>query len=76
MAHKRIRRPTVPALFAQLGIRPPRPGTIKGQRADNLPVGEEQHFYVCKACDQAVDMRDLGQVFHHEVPGHKKLPEN
>jgi hypothetical protein len=53
-----------------------KPGTIKGRRADNLPVPEEQHFYLCKACGQAVDKRDLGQVFHHEVPGHERLPEN
>ena len=53
-----------------------KPGTIKGRRADNLPVGEEKHFYVCKACGQAVDMRDLGQVFHHEVPDHEPLLEN
>jgi hypothetical protein len=23
-----------------------------------------------------VDMRDLGQVFHHEIKGHRPLPEN
>ena len=69
-------RPTVPELLAQVGIRPVKPGTIKGRRIDNLPVGEEQHFYTCKACGQAVDMRDLGEVFHHEVSGHQRLPEN
>jgi hypothetical protein len=31
------------------------------------------NFYVCPQCGQAVDMRDLGQVFHHEEPGHKPI---
>lgn len=34
---------------------------------------EHEHFYVCAACGQAVDMRDLGQVFHHEDAGHEPL---
>ncbi len=37
------------------------------------PEDETGHFYVCAACGQAVDMRDLGQVFHHEEDGHKPL---
>jgi len=35
---------------------------------------ESQHFYVCQECRQAVDMRKLGDVFHHEEPGHEPLP--
>ena len=34
---------------------------------------ESEHFYVCAVCGQAVDMRDLGEVFHHETPGHKPI---
>lgn len=33
-----------------------------------------EHFYVCEACGQAVDMRKLGDVFHHEEPEHEPLP--
>ena len=35
---------------------------------------EAAHFYVCKACGQSVDKRRLGDVFHHEEPGHEPLP--
>jgi hypothetical protein len=45
-----------------------------GVRVAGPPVtSEAEHFYVCEACGQAVDMRDLGQVFHHEEPGHEPL---
>ena len=37
---------------------------------------ESEHFYVCKACGQAVDMRRLGDVFHHEDKGHKPITSN
>jgi hypothetical protein len=53
-----------------------KPGTIKGRMLDSLPVEEEMYFYTCKQCGKAVDMRELGQVFHHEVLGHQRLPEN
>ena len=33
---------------------------------------EAEHFYVCPECGSAVDMRRLGDVFHHEEPGHSK----
>ena len=39
-------------------------------------TSEADHFYVCAACKQAVDMRDLGQVFHHEEPGHQPIPND
>lgn len=47
---------------------------ITGRRVGEQPKDETEHFYVCAACGQAVDMRDLGQVFHHEEPGHQPLP--
>lgn len=37
---------------------------------------EEEHVYACQQCGQGVDRRNLGQVFHHELPGHQPLPEN
>lgn len=37
---------------------------------------ELDNFYTCKACGQCVDMRNLGQVFHHEESGHKPLSIN
>ena len=43
----------------------------------NEPVEkEEDHFYVCSHCGQAVDIRDLGQVFHHKEPNHERLPDD
>ena len=38
-----------------------------------LELEEYQNFYVCAACGQAVDKRDLGQVFHHEDARHEPL---
>lgn len=46
---------------------------IVGKRAGGDPENELDNFYTCKACDQSVDMRDLGQVFHHKEPGHKPI---
>lgn len=43
-----------------------------GTRVGGDPEDEAEHFYVCKVCGQAVDMRDLGEVFRHEEPGHEK----
>lgn len=53
---------------------------ILGVRIDPItkePIeveNEADNFYNCEACGQAVDMRDLGEVFHHEEAGHKPLP--
>jgi hypothetical protein len=47
-----------------------------GVRIDGDPVDESEHFYKCSKCGQAVDMRDLGQVFHHEEADHKPLELN
>jgi len=44
------------------------PGTGKP-----IEVDEHEHLYACAECGQAVDMRGLGQVFHHEEAGHAPL---
>lgn len=46
---------------------------IKGNRQGGDPENEFDNFYKCKACGQSVDMRDLGQVFHHEDKGHEPI---
>ena len=46
---------------------------IIGQRVGGEPENEMDHFYTCKACGQSVDMRDLGQVCHHEDEGHEPI---
>ena len=43
---------------------------------DGMPmvvVNEADHFCLCNVCGQAIDRRDLGQVFHHDEPGHKPI---
>jgi hypothetical protein len=50
-----------------------KPGEIIGRRAGLEPANEADHFYVCAECGQAVDMRDLGAVLHHEEDGHVRL---
>ena len=51
----------------------PRMTDAIGAREGPEPADEIVHFYICKACNQPVDMRDLGQVFHHEERGHAPL---
>lgn len=46
---------------------------VDPETGETLVLEEHEHFFVCAACGQAVDMRDLGQVFHHEEQGHKAL---
>jgi hypothetical protein len=46
---------------------------IIGVRDGPQPENEADHFYVCAQCGQAVDMRDLGQVIHHEQPQHEPI---
>lgn len=46
---------------------------IIGVREGQGPTDESEHFYVCASCGQSVDMRDLGQVFHHEEADHKPI---
>jgi hypothetical protein len=36
-------------------------------------VAEEAHFYTCAKCGQKVDMRKLGDMFHHEAAFHLPL---
>ncbi len=43
------------------------PGVVQGVD----PADEAEHFFNCGACGQAVDMRDLGEVFRHEEDGHQ-----
>ena len=47
---------------------------LRSERMAGEPEDERVHFYVCKACGQAVDKRNLGDVFHHEEAGHSPLP--
>lgn len=35
---------------------------------------EADHFLICPACGQAVDCRRLGDVLHHDEPGHAPIP--
>ena len=46
---------------------------IIGRIVGPEPEDEADHFYLCPTCGQAVDMRDLGQVFHHEEQGHEPV---
>ena len=39
-------------------------------------TSEADHFYRCEHCKQAVDMRDLGQVLHHEQRPHQPIPND
>ena len=48
--------------------------TKPSQRVGPPPADEREHFYTCEGCGQAVDMRKLGDVFHHEEPEHEPLP--
>lgn len=39
--------------------------------------GDDDHFFVCSKCGQAVDRRRLGDVMYHELqPNHGPLPVN
>ena len=53
-----------------------KPGEIIGKRLGPEAKDESEHYYVCKACGQAVDMRDLGDVFYHEEPDHEPRQRN
>ena len=46
---------------------------IDPETGEQMSIQEHQHYYTCEACKQAVDRRDLGQVFHHEDDGHLPL---
>ena len=49
---------------------------IFGARVGEKPTDESSHFYRCLHCGQSVDMRDFGEVFHHEDEIHQPLPTN
>ena len=51
-----------------------KPGQSIGQWVGGDPEIEADHFYICPECNQPVDKRDLGEVLHHEVKGHRPLP--
>jgi hypothetical protein len=44
-----------------------------GERLGGDPENELDNYYECSQCGQSVDMRDLGQVFHHDEEGHDKI---
>ena len=46
---------------------------IVGKRHGGKPKSEEDNFYRCPACGQAVDRRDLRQVIWHQQPAHEPL---
>ena len=48
--------------------------SMRGRDRPEPVENEADHFYVCKACGQAVDKRRLGDVFHHEEAGHSPIP--
>lgn len=37
-----------------------------GKRSGGEPADESEHFIICGDCGQAIDCRDLGEVFRHE----------
>lgn len=47
---------------------------LRSKPVDGEPDDEAAHFFVCKVCGQAVDMRRLGDVLYHEQPEHEALP--
>lgn len=61
------------AIAAGPRMGPARCGTrrIVGRNADGEPTHESEHFMTCPECGRAFDMRELGQVLHHDTPGHK-----
>ena len=69
-----IHAPDCPAMLLPADPRTNNPGTgFTGVRVDKTVTDEAEHFYVCASCGEAVDCRDLGQVFHHEDDGHSPL---
>lgn len=53
---------------------------IDRERLNTLPCDapegddEAEHFIICPSCGQAYDCRRLGDVLHHDEPGHEPLP--
>lgn len=46
---------------------------LAGKRVGGDPENEADHFMECRGCGQNFDMRDLGQIIHHEQAGHKPI---
>lgn len=46
---------------------------VNGEYVPDIPEDEMDNFFTCNSCGQAVDKRDLGQVFHHEMPCHEPI---
>lgn len=46
---------------------------IDPETIEPLDLPEEEHWYTCNHCGQAVDKRDLAQVFHHEDDDHEPI---
>lgn len=42
-----------------------------GRRVGGEPNDEAEHFINCGACGQAIDCRDLNEVFRHETPDYQ-----
>ena len=48
------------------------PGVFVGAES----LDEAEHFYLCQHCGQAVDYRELADVFYHDEPGHQPMPRD
>lgn len=46
------------------------------ENGNEIHLPEEEHFYICAKCGQAVDRRNLGDVFYHETKNHTPKPTN
>ena len=47
---------------------------IRGRPIDTKSKGNiREHYEICPACGQAIDLRELGEVLDHERDGHKPL---
>jgi uncharacterized C2H2 Zn-finger protein len=51
-------------------------GETTGNEGTTKLTDEREHFLRCPECGQAVDMRKLSDIFHHEKSGHKPIPRN
>ena len=52
-----------------MSLEEPRPrGTVFGERADRLCVGEAENFFRCNICGGYLDARDYVWVLEHEGP--------
>ena len=43
-------------------------GKYIGERVDDPPASDAEHFIKCSACGSWIDCRDLGSVLDHEGP--------